>query len=119
MIKNVKHAKELVKRYKKFEGKSWHELQDQTGIGGTATCILCKPLIPTYSHPSPQCKNCIWSIDSDAGSKHCLNENYRDLSWEQDGTEFRRLLAERVVMLEERITTQNTFWKRLLRKIFA
>lgn len=120
MIKNIEEAKELVKRYKKFKGTSWRELKDETGIGGTGTCILCRPLLPKYSnslYPGPKCRNCIWSVGSDvdyANYKHCLNENYGALSCESDPFVFRRVLAERVGMLEERIAVSSNLWKRLL-----
>lgn len=114
MISNIKEAKELVKRYKEFKGNSWHELKVQTGIGSISSCTLCRPL---RTDLGPKCGNCIWSVDSQEryfDSKHCLNKNYHDLSWVVSPTAFRSILAERVVMLEERIATQSNLFKRLL-----
>ena len=107
-IVNLRSAKYLVRRYKKFlkieipENMSfYHILVDQTGF--CESCILCKEVLKNNDNIL-NCFSCIWALSEDDSKTYyeCANDNYRAM-FTATHEEGKKLLTERIAMLKELI----------------
>ena len=131
MIKNLKEAKELVKKYEEilsdpFELEDLGESEDcqytdygewlsyQTGFNGSG-CILCKPLT---TKRKVDCDSCIWSMSlegdddfiplpqdhpQDNREAYCVNDNFDQITFAKTWLRFEEYLSKRVEKLESLI----------------